>query len=78
LAQKLREQALRIAVDLSNKKIGDQISNTSKRGITKVLCIGDEEVKNGKLRVKDLVTGDETVVQDEIVLAKLLEKTGAI
>jgi histidyl-tRNA synthetase len=65
LAQKLREQGLKVAIDLSGKKLGDQISNTSKRGIMKVLCIGDEEVKNGKLRVKDLVTGNETVCGEE-------------
>jgi len=60
LAQKLREQGKKVAVDLSGRKLSDQISNASKRGIPKIICIGDEEVKNGKLRVKDLTSGEET------------------
>jgi len=64
LAQSLRKKGLRIAVDLSHKKVGDQIANASKRGIPKVICIGDEEVKNGKLRVKNLATGEEVIVAE--------------
>jgi histidyl-tRNA synthetase len=67
LAQTLRDQGIRVAVDLSNKKVGDQISNAAKRSIPFVVCIGDEEVKNGKLRVKTLATGDETVCTEEEV-----------
>ncbi|MES2215907.1 MAG: histidine--tRNA ligase [Patescibacteria group bacterium] len=62
VAQKLREKGSRVAIDMSGKKLGDQISNADKRGVTKVICIGDEEVKNGKLRMKNLSTGDEEVV----------------
>ncbi|MFA6295196.1 MAG: histidine--tRNA ligase [Candidatus Paceibacterota bacterium] len=71
LAQSLRAKGFRVVVDLTNKKVGDQISNASKRGIPKIICIGDEEVKNGKLRVKTLATGDETVT-NESEIYKLL------
>lgn len=64
LAQSLRAKGLRIAIDLSNKKIGDQISNASKRNISKIICIGDEEIKNGKLRVKNLATGEEKLISE--------------
>jgi histidyl-tRNA synthetase len=59
-AQTLREKGTRVAVDLSGKKLGDQISNADKRGIPKVIVIGDEEVKTGKLKVKDLKSGEES------------------
>lgn len=59
VAQKMRNEGKNIVVDLSGKKVGDQISNAGKRGIPKVICIGDEEVKSGKIRVKDLATGEE-------------------
>jgi len=65
LAQKLRTRSIRVAVDLSGRKLGDQISNVNKRGIPKVLCIGDEEVKSAKLRVKTLQTGEEVVLTEE-------------
>jgi histidyl-tRNA synthetase len=67
LAQKLREKGLdgsplRVTVDLSNKKIGDQIKNADKRHVPKVIVIGDEEVKTGKLRVKNLASGEEVEI----------------
>ena len=65
LAQSLRAQDIRVFVDLSFKKIGDQISNANKRGIPKILCIGDEEVKTGKLRLKTLALGSEAVTSEE-------------
>jgi len=61
LAQKLRANDKNVVVDISGKKLGDQISNAGKRNIPKVICIGDEEVKNGKLKVKDLASGEETL-----------------
>lgn len=65
LAQKMRNEGKKIVVDLSGKKVGDQISNAGKRGIPKVICIGDEEVKNGKIRMKDLASGEETLLAEE-------------
>ena len=60
VARKLRANNKRVFVDLSNKKIGDQISNANKRNIQNVICIGDEETSSQKLKIKDLVTGNET------------------
>lgn len=59
IAQKLREKGVRVAVDFSYRKVGDQISGANKRGIKKIICIGDEEVKTGKYKIKNLDTGDE-------------------
>jgi len=59
VARDLRAKGNRVAVDLSGKKLGDQISKANKRGIGKVICIGDEEVKTGKYKIKDLKTGEK-------------------
>ncbi len=67
VAQSLREKGIRVSVDLSGKKLGDQISNANRRGIPKVLCIGDEEVKTGKLRVKNMASGEETLTTIDTV-----------
>jgi len=69
LAQSLRSKGIRVAVDLSGKKVGDQISNADKRGIPRVIVIGDEEVKTGKLRMKTLATSEE-VLTTESEIAK--------
>jgi len=65
LAQSLRAKGIKVAVDISNKKVGDQISNAGKRGIPRIVCIGDEEVKTGKLRIKTLATGEEVVTNED-------------
>ncbi len=62
MAQTLREKGTHVSIDLSGKKLGDEISNTDKRGIPKVIVIGDEEVKTGKIKVKNLKTGEESDV----------------
>jgi histidyl-tRNA synthetase len=58
-AQELREKGFRVAVDFTYKKIGDQIKSADKRGIPNVIVIGPEEVKSGKVKVKDLKSGEE-------------------
>jgi histidyl-tRNA synthetase len=60
LAQKMRQIGKRVFVDISYKKVGDQISNAQKRNIPKVICIGDEEVQTGNLKIKTLATGEES------------------
>ncbi|MEK7095134.1 MAG: histidine--tRNA ligase [Patescibacteria group bacterium] len=59
VAQTLRNKKLRVAIDYSLRKIGDQIKNADKIQIPNIICIGDEEVATGKLKIKNLETGDE-------------------
>jgi histidyl-tRNA synthetase len=59
VAQALRAKGKRVAVDISGKKVGDQISRADKRGIPEVIVIGDEETRSGKLKIKNLKSGDE-------------------
>ena len=71
LAQSLRSKGVKVSVNLSGKKVGDQISAADKAGIPFVIAIGDEEVKNGKLRLKNLATKEEVVVNEEEVAMKI-------
>ena len=72
LAQKLRQNETRVTVDFSEKKVGDQIASAVKYGIPKVICIGDEEVKTTKFKIKTLETGQEVTVQEEELIKSLL------
>ena len=56
----LRENGLNVAVDLSGKKIGDQLKMADKKGVENVLIIGENELKIGKFNLKNLKTGKET------------------
>ncbi len=70
LAQSLRTKGIRVSVDLSGKKLGDQISNADKRGIPRVIAIGDEEVKTGDLRMKVLATKEEVATTSDQISIK--------
>ncbi len=59
VARSLRAKGKRVAIDISGRKLGDQISKADKRGIPEIICIGDEETKTGLLKIKDLKSGNE-------------------
>ena len=64
LAQKLRENDLKVSINYSDKKIGEQIKYADKNKIPFIMCIGEEEVKTGKLKIKNLKTGEQTEFSD--------------
>lgn len=70
VAEKLRIEGLNVSVDLSNKKLGDQIKIANKQNIPYVLCIGEDEVKSGMYTLKNLDTGEEK----KLKLEELQEK----
>lgn len=67
LAQFLRSKGLSVALNLVDKKIGDQIKAADKQGVAFVIVVGDEEVTSGIFKLKHLGTGEEkTIPRDEI------------
>ena len=60
LAQKTRQSGINTTVDYSSKKVGDQIKYADKNKIPFVIIIGENEVKTGKLKIKELSSGQET------------------
>ena len=63
LAQDLREDGLNVAVDSSGKKVGDQIKYADKNLIPFIVCVGENEVKNEELKIKNLKSGEETALK---------------
>ncbi len=59
LADDLRKENLKVIVDYSNKKIGDQIKKALARGCAYFAVIGDDEIYNKKLTLKHLATKKE-------------------
>ncbi len=70
LAQKIREKGIRVSVDYSGRKVGDQIKTADKKKMPYVIVIGEEEVKTGEFKLKNLATGDEQVHTVETVKLK--------
>ncbi|QHA90789.1 histidine--tRNA ligase [Bacillus sp. N1-1] len=59
VASAYRKLGYRIEVDMSEKRIGKSLERASKRGIEKVILIGNEEVTNNEIIVKSLNEGKE-------------------
>ncbi len=67
LAQKIRMNGVNTAVDYSGKKVGDQIKYADKNNIPFVAIIGEEEVKTGTFKVKELSTSKEIAAAADTV-----------
>jgi len=59
LAEFFRKNGVNTAVDISNKKLGDQLKSLDKRKIPFVLTVGPEEIKNNKFTVRNTETREE-------------------
>ncbi|HYC34642.1 MAG TPA: histidine--tRNA ligase [Candidatus Paceibacterota bacterium] len=68
LASRLREQNINVAVDLSEKKIGDKIAKADKEKVRFVIVVGENEVKSDEYRIKDLTNNTETIAKSEHIL----------
>lgn len=69
LAADLRKQGLNIAVDLTERKVSQQVKTADKQKIPFILVVGEEEVKSGKYKVKNLATSKETETSGEGIAA---------
>ncbi|MDE1988463.1 MAG: histidine--tRNA ligase [Patescibacteria group bacterium] len=76
LAQKLRADDINVAVDLSSRKIGDQIRYADKNLIPLVVCVGENEVKNEEFKVKNLKSGQESKLK-AVEIAEFLKSLGS-
>ncbi len=54
-----RQMSLKLAVDVSGRKPGDQIKTAVKKGAHYVLFIGDKELESEQFTLKNLITGVE-------------------
>ncbi len=74
LAQNLREAGVSVALDYSDKKIGDQIKYADKNKIPFVTVIGADEVKSGQFKVKNMTTGEEKVATEKEIVGIVKQK----
>lgn len=62
LATFLRADRTDVALDISHKKLGDQIKTADRQKIPFVTAIGAEEVKSGAYRIKNMSDGTEKIL----------------
>lgn len=72
LAQDLRSNGVKVEFDLANKKFTKQLEKASK--VAKfALILGEDEIKAGKVSVKNLSTSQQVTVERNEVINKIME-----
>lgn len=69
----LRMENIDVAVDWSERKIGDQAKAAHKLGIQYFVCLGQNEMDRGKFMIKDLKTGEEKYYSSLKKIVKLFK-----
>ena len=62
LATKLRQQGINTEIYLNDKKLKAKFKYADKLEIPKVIIIGEDELKENKVKIKDMKTGEEQLV----------------
>lgn len=71
VSTKVRQAGIPAEVYLNEGKLGKMFSYADKLGIPFVTVIGEDEVKSGKLTLKDMVTGEQQLLDMGEVIAKI-------
>ncbi|MFD1445244.1 histidine--tRNA ligase [Oceanobacillus profundus] len=61
VAKDLRKKGFSVEYEMSNKKLGKALNKANKEKIRNVVIIGEDEVKNNQIKIKDMITGDENI-----------------
>ncbi len=73
LAQRLRRRDLTVAVDLSGKKVADQLKIVNKKSIPFALFVGEEERESGLYKLRDMRTKAEISVPEQMIADAVFE-----
>jgi len=75
LATKLRQQGINTEIYLNDKKLKAKFKYADKLEIPKVIIIGEDELRENKIKIKDMVTGEEKLVNFDEEISKVLSAT---
>ncbi|MFD1067538.1 histidine--tRNA ligase [Oceanobacillus locisalsi] len=56
-----RDKGYKVEVEMGNKKVGKALHWANKEKIHNVIIIGEEEVRNNQLKIKDMFAGKDTI-----------------
>ena len=71
IAKKLREKNIKVDIDLLDRGPSKNLQYANSLGIPFVIFIGDEELKQNKVKLRDMKTGKELLLTVEEVIKKL-------
>jgi len=78
LATSMREMGLRVQIYTEDKKFKVKLSYANKLGIPFVVFLGEDEISNDLITVKDMENGEQTTASYGILTAGICEKIKAL
>lgn len=73
VVQTLREEGIKTEMQLTNTKLGNQLKYANKKNIPWVIVLGEDELKKGILKLKDMNNREELALTVEEAISKIKE-----
>ena len=63
IARKLRDKGCRVSFDLTDRNLGNQLKYANKINAQNVIFVGEKELKEGKVLIKNMETGEQEKIE---------------
>ena len=77
LATSLRASEIRAQVYSEQKKFKQKMSYADKLGVPYVIFLGEDEIKQGKVALKDMSSGEQRLLSKGEAIAEIVKMQGA-
>jgi histidyl-tRNA synthetase len=74
ITQKLRKNDIKADVDLNGKKFKKLMNHADKIKVPKIIIIGEKDLDEGKVTIKDMVSGEQELVDIDDIINYLKEE----
>jgi histidyl-tRNA synthetase len=71
VAQRLREAGIKTDLDLIGRGLRKQLDNANKKGFKKVVIVGEKELREGSVVVRDMETSKQKKVKIEAIVKEI-------
>ncbi|MFP4115832.1 MAG: histidine--tRNA ligase [Candidatus Aenigmatarchaeota archaeon] len=72
LVSKLRERGLVVETDLKDRNVSAQLDYANSIGAEKVVIVGERDLKEGKVTLKEMSSGDEKLINVEDIVEEVV------
>ncbi|WP_456418486.1 histidine--tRNA ligase [Methanocaldococcus infernus] len=67
IANILRKKGKKVELEIMGRKLRKALDYANSKGISKVVIVGEKEVKEGKVTIKDMESGEQKLVDIEVI-----------
>ncbi|MFP4111437.1 MAG: histidine--tRNA ligase [Candidatus Woesearchaeota archaeon] len=71
IVEKLRESGINSEIDLTGRGISKNLKYANSKGIPYVLIVGENELKESKFKLKDMISGEEKTLSLDSIISKI-------